>query len=432
MRRSLVIIGMGCALTGCVSASPPIVGLYKSAQCQVDDKAPTDCLAEPDGAVSVVSNAPAANADSPPGSQFAERAEAAYIKALADPRYTKDAASLRAALAANLKSESGSARDRRQITRVLTVTTRKSGAFNPDDRLELTDVELKLPAGAHFVSWDNATSIYNTINGGSLQVTSARGVETDLGLAAPTGAPITASLGEKITSSTGSTQNLSPTYQVESLTVSVEGAKDVLRIRRQGGPGVDLTGNVAIKVVIDLGGADEISTFKASSDLFKDDKPANPGSLVLDRTVTEVGPASEVTGTVAMTYVIRHVKTGGGAAAAAAQDIVEHTRHTAPINISYADLVEAYPASFGLFDRGSLRVARELSVLAPGLDPQPLCFASPTDATSFLRYLRVAKGPSKVGASEIGWYTLSSAAPLNVSDVVRLEVRSGCGRPGLH
>ncbi len=428
MIRKVILMGISCVFTGCAGAQPPVVGLYKSAHCQVDGGPVTDCTAEPDAAVSVVSNAPAADVPSAPASQFAERAEAAYIKALADPRYTKDAASLRAALASSLKSETSATRDHRQITRILTVTTRKTGVFNPDDRLELTDVELALPSGAQFVSWDNATTIYNTINGGSLQVTSAQGVETDLGLAAPVAAPVSASIGEKITSSTGSTQSLSPTFQVESLTVSVEGSKDVLRIRRQGGPGVDLTGNVAIKVVIDLGGADQASTFKPNSDLFKGEKPTDPKSLVLDRTVTEVGPASGVRGTASMTYVIRHVESGGGAAAAAAQDVLEHTRHTTPVEISFASLADAYPASFGLYDRGS-PTDRQLSIIAPGLEAQPLCFASSADAAEFLRYLRVTGGPSKIGASAIGFYSLATTAPLGVGDLTRLEVRSGCGRP---
>ena len=429
MQRSLIVVGLGCILAGCATAQPPVVGLYKSAKCQVDNGPLTACLAEPSGVVSVVSNAPAADVATSPATQFAERAEAAYITALADPRHTKDAAGLRAALAAGLKSEGGATRDRRLITRVLTVTTRKEGAFNPDDRLELTDVELKLPAGARFVTWDNATTIYNTINGGSLQVTSARGVETDLGLAAPAGAPISASLGEKITSSTGSTQNLSPTYQVESLTVSVEGAKDLLRIRRQGGPGVDLTGNVAVKVVIDLGGVDEISTFRVRGDLFKNEKAADPKSLALDRTLTAVGPASEVTGTASMAYVVRHVTAGGGAAAAASQEVVEHTRHTTPAPISFASAAEAYPASFALFARGPRRGGRELSIVAPGLEARPLCFATAPEAEELLRYLRVAMAPANIGASKIGWYTLASSEPLGADDLDLLEVRSGCDRP---
>lgn len=421
--------GLSCIVTGCATAPAPVVGLYKSALCKIDDNAATACLAEPDGAVSVVSNAPTSEPSASPASLFAERAEAAYITALADPRYTKDAAGLRAALAASLKPEAAATRNRRQITRILTITTRKTGAFNPVDRLELTDVELKLPAGARFVSWDNATTIYNTINGGSFQVTSTRGVETDLGLMAPATTPISASLGEKITSSTGSTQTLNPSFQVESLTVSVEGANNILRIRRQGGPGVDLTGNVAVKVVVALGGADQVSTFKASGDLFKAEKAVDPQSLTLDRTVTDVGPASEVSGEASMTYVMRHVTTGGGAAAAASQDVIEHTRHFAPIPISFAPFLEAYPASYGLFDRGAVRIDRELSIAAAGLDPQPLCFATSTEAAEFLRYLRVAKGPSRIGASDIGWFTLAGFTPLRAGDVVRLEVRSGCGRP---
>ena len=150
MAKAAPILGVALAtiaLGGCLSVRPTVAGLYKTAECQTGAGPATPCGAEPDAVASVVAVRPAPDAAPSTAGQFSERAQAEYIKALADPRFSKDAASLRAALAASLGPSSAGAIDRRNLTRVLTVTTSKTGAFNPDDRLEQTEVTLHLTGG---------------------------------------------------------------------------------------------------------------------------------------------------------------------------------------------------------------------------------------------------------------------------------------------
>ncbi len=415
------------ALGGCATNDAPIVGLYKTATC-IDNTGNVTGCKEPSAAVGVVSNAPAPDATTPPAGLFAERAEAAYIKALSDPRMTKDAKGLRAALAAPLKASTQTPLDRRRLSRALTITTSKSGDFNPDDRLEQTEVFVKLDAAdGTFTTWDNATTIYNTINAGTLQVASTQGAETDLSLGTPSTASVAASIGQKFTSSNTKTQTANENFQAENLTIAVEDAGQTLRIRRQGGPGVDLTGNVAVKVGITLAGSDKVAVYQIA-ELFGDDgKPAkDPSKLIVTQANVDVGPKHALNAAVTMNYVMRHVVTGGGSLAAGSQDVQEHSR-IAPAAIAIiAPLQDAYPQTYGVF----LNTGTDpLSIEVPGLGPDSLCFASYDDAQALQRYIALGMTKGKIGNAEIGWSSIGTLSPIGKSELSRLEVRSDCATP---
>lgn len=418
------------SLAGCITpAPPPVIGLYRTAKCETTFKGGCD---ETTAAVGVASTVPAADAPTSPASQFVERAEAEYIRALSDPRLSKDAKALRANLVSPLKTASAPL-DHRHLTRNLTVTTTKAGGFSADDRLQQTEVLLTLQdPGSHFVSWDNATSIYNVINAGTLQVVATNGGETDLSVGAPTGAPVAASLGQKFTYGTTSTQSANGTYQAESLTITIEENGRTLRIFRQGGPGVDLTGNVAVKVGIALAGPDKIPLYQIPG-LFKDDgKPDDPAHVLPTRSNLDVGPRAPVLADVKMQYVMRHVdtdrkNTGLGSLAPGTQDVTHRVRETGSTTAVLAPIEEAYPASYGVFlNTGNVPVSIEI----PGLPAESLCFASYDEAETLQRYLGTVAFKGKLGDAAVGWNTIvGQPTALTPQELKRLEVRSDCEKP---
>ena len=229
-----------------------------------------------------------------------------------------------------------------------------------------------------------------------------------------------------MTSGRTTTETLNETYQAENLTVSVEAGGTELRIRRQGGPGVDLTGNVAVKVGIRLDGSDKVALYHAGDLFGADQQPVKPDKVVLTRALVDVGPYADLSATVAMTYVMRHVKTGGGTLVSRGQDVLEHTRTMAPVTQVLVARDDLYPASFGLY---TAKRPEPLSVQTPGVEPNALCLSTYAEADDLLRYLRIVRPGGVLGKASIGWFALTRNTPLAAADLDQLEVRSNCVAP---
>ena len=203
--------------------------------------------------------------------------------------------------------------------RTLVVTVaREADRFNPADRIEAVDIAIK-PDNAVIRSWDSAATIYSTINAGTVQLT---GTQTGTGSATvgtPSTAPIAASLTGGYTQSEARTENFTATQQAESLTVSLKNNDpfvlstknpNELRIHRQGGIGVDLTGNVIVKVDIAIpeNWSGSMHPLKASrrwlysvkGDYFdKHGARVKPNSLTLKSTTGAGAEARPATGSIA-------------------------------------------------------------------------------------------------------------------------------------
>jgi len=300
----------------CGCSSNKLVGRYDSAKCQTEGSQPTSCTSVMPGAsayvVSIETPQPSLDAS---GTSLPERAIAAYINVLANPKMSATAKDLRSNLAAKLSSpslSSGAVDDRTVLHRTLIITVRKEGGFSPADRLEATDVKITLD-NARFENWDTLATAYTTVNAGTVQLTQTRGLTESLTAGGPSTAPVSASATVTGNQSNTKVENYTATNQAETLTATIEDEGRALVIHRQGGAGIDLTGNTVIKVTISYVGSSPMFTHVFSVDKYKDKKGKwlQPNKLsVADKPVLAIPPGNAMPAHVILIYTLRHVESG--------------------------------------------------------------------------------------------------------------------------
>ena len=451
MKSRIRLLAALAVLLGTVAgcSNDVLVGRYQEAICQEPNSKPTPChYLVPKAEVSVVTlKTPAAAQQGGSGApNLPERALAAYIQALAEPKMSPSAAALRQNLAAPLKgSESSkgppSVADRTLFQRTIIVTVAKAPPFNPADRLEATDVQIDMHSkDATFRSWDNAATAYTTINAGTLQVTSTRNFETSLSLGAPTGSPIVASGAEKAVVGKTRVENYTATSQVDNLTISVANKRSdnhnisELRIRRQGGVGVDLTGNTIIKVEMALGDAlieKNKPVFSISGSYRKKNKWVSPEKLTLKPRFINVGVSThDIDATVHLIYTVRHIVSGDNTLEDEDDRVREETITAEPINdVTLIPADEVAPPSLGLWLGPP---GKDFPVFVQGPEFSrafALCFDSYEEADQLLAYLRKGNRtrPEVLGDARLGIIPppviFKQLQPQNVD---QLSVRADC------
>jgi hypothetical protein len=430
---ALLMVLLMIGVWGC-STSDKVVGRYKSAVCQTEGSPPTSCTS-----VVPKASAYAVSIKTPPGSSpssgtaFPERALAAYIDVLGNPKLSSTAKDLRTNLAATLApTSSASAEDVRTLFhRTLIVTVRKEGAFNPADRLEATDVTIK-PDKARFVSWDTLATAYTTINAGTVQLTQARGETESLTVGTPSVAPISGSASGAASQTNTKVENYTAAIQAETLSATIEQNGGALVIHRQGGQNVDLTGNTVIKVDMSYAG-NPMSTYIFSVPKYKDtkDKWLPPEKVTLAvKPVSAVPPDTVIKADVILVYTLRHVKLGDTTYEEKDDNVLELTSQPITRSVDLIPAREASPPGFGLVATAGSAKDFALNVEQPGRDPVGLCFDTYNEASDFLTYLKVAnaKSPSKIGDSRLGFVEPPDprVVLLTATDLDGLEARAKC------
>ena len=422
----IVVVAGGCA-------SNQVVGRYKNAVCGEGEAPGVSCTS-----VIPTASAYAVSIKTPPasspmsGTAFPERALAAYINVLANPKMSPTARDLRTNLAAaHNPASSPAADDRTVFHRTIIVTVRKDGGFNPADRLEATDVTITLDK-ARFDSWDTLVTAYTTINAGTLQLTQVRGATESLSAAAPSGAPISASASVNASQTNTRVESLTASNQAETLSATVEDSGTKLVIHRQGGYGIDLTGNTVIKVDMSYSES-PLSTYIFTVPTYVDEKgnwlPAE--KVVLKAVpVAMVPPGKAIDAKVTLVYTIRHVKSGADTYEEKDDDVLNWTSPPITKSVTLIPSREASPPSFGLWETSGPTKDFAVNVVRPGRGPVGLCFDSYNDASDFLAYMKAAntKHPSQVGDAKLGFVVPPSSELklLTSSELVDLEVRSRC------
>jgi hypothetical protein len=332
--------------------------------------------------------------------------------------------------------------DRTVFHRTLIVTVRKEPPFNPADRLEATDVTVFTPE-ARFDNWDSLATTYSTINAGTVQLTEARGLTEGLTLGTPTVAPLTASATAGGSQTDTRVENYTATQQAETLTATIDCNGHCLRIRRQGGNGVDLTGNTVIKADMTLcsptdGGEcsapERIQEFSVEKYKDKKGKWLSPQAIKLMENSFAVAPPkyaeSGIKAKVTLSYTLRHVVYGDSTYEEKDDDIEELTRSG---DVKYVTLVpgrDVSPPEFGLVEtsRGFERLALNLD--RPGRNPVGACFQTYDEASDFLSYLRVVRSKIKngnLGDARIGFVSPPNGfVPLTPQDILGLKAEPRC------
>ena len=422
---TIVVVAWGCT-------SNQVIGRYKSAVCETPGSEPVSC-----NSVIPTASAYAVSIKTPPasspasGTAFPERALAAYINVLANPKVSPTAKDLRTNLSAALGPASSSAADNRTVFhRTIIVTVRKEGDFNPADRLEATDVTI-IPDKARFDSWDTLATAYTTINAGTLQLTQVRGATESLSGGAPSGA-VSASVGASQTNTR--VENLAATNQAETLSATLEGLDGAeLVIHRQGGYGIDLTGNTVIKVDMSYSSNSENPTstyiFSASSYVNAKGNWLPAKKVALKATPVSIAPpGTAITARVILKYTMRHVKSGDATYEEKDDDVIELTSAPVTKTVTLIPAREASPPGFGLWEATGPAKDFAVNIARPGRGPVDLCFDSYNEASDFLAYMKAAnaKNPSRIGDAKLGFFLPPELEVLTSSDLTDLEVRARC------
>jgi hypothetical protein len=284
---------------------------------------------------------------------------------------------------------------------------------------------------AKFTSWDTAATLYTTINAGSIQLTQARNTGQSLTVGAPPGAPITASLG--LTASQGETrvESFNATSQVDNLTVSVLDGH--MRIRRQGGVGIDLTGNTIVKVDITAppSWAAYMPLFSISSSYQdKNGKWVSPQSLKWKENVAYLAKAMDIMAKMTLTYTVRHIVSGDETVEEKDDTVREITVVNPPVTFRLVPKTQVSPPIYAIWANRDVG-APPVYISRPTLPrAAPFCFESYDAAQGFLAYIKNGNPnhPQILGNAVLGFGDLSASGftPLKPADVEGLNVAAGC------
>lgn len=423
-------------LAGCTSDH--IVGRYAKITCKPDGVTEVPCEGVPTAAASVVSIASASPTASPSGVvSLSDRGQAAYIERLA--LLSKNADALRAAMAQGLDTkDSVDVQDRTVFHRTFIISLRKTGDFNPVDRIEAADIIIR-PTDAKFTSWDTLTSAYSTVNAGTVQLAQARGLTESVTAGVPstaglTGIPLTASGTFGGSQTDTRTENFSATAQIENLSAAIS-PDGTLIIHRQGGLGLDLTGNIIIKADLAYAAGPDYGYGFSVKAYIDGGKVIAPGKLETKITPTmSTPPEQPLQATVDMNYTVRHVTNGGNTYEEIDDTVVEVTQKAAAVTVNLISGHDASPHAFGLYvvDRKNPLDTQGLNVQARALlQPVTVCFASYNAAVDFLAYLKTNNRvtPDKLGKDKLGLGFVLPVQPfihLTKTYLDLLQVEPGC------
>jgi len=454
MHRTLIA---ALAVFGAFACAPftadQTVGRYKSATCNEDGNEVPCHTQIPGASASVTSIQTLAAAPTPSATSTppADHALAACVAAINVDSPKKTASDFCAALAGKqAPPASTSPVDATVYHRTLIVTVRKEPPFNPADRLEATDVTIDAPT-ARFDNWDTIATAYTTISAGTVQLTQARGLTQSLtlGAPAPPAFPFSASGTFGGSQTDTRVENLTASQQAETLTATIGCQRHCLQIRRQGGYGVDLTGNTVIKVDMTLCDTNDESsddcnepdhqTVFAVDSYKKGDAWLSPDkiSLTLKRyavphrnyaggpyagkEIARVGiPAN-----VSLRYTIRHVDGGGSTYEEKDDDVSEITQSTHVAQTSLITGRETITPLYALHVLSGDDSGYMLMLEPDGGDRASACFASYEEASDFLAYLRIksAKKPlTTIGRAKL---TVGKHVP-TLEDVAGFAIDTGC------
>jgi hypothetical protein len=416
------------------ACSPQVVGRYQEATC-FDRTGDPNSPIPPQGiachdvipiaeahAIMVRATPAISSAGTKSGTDLPERALASYITALSDKRFSRDAAGLGKNIASPLTGPNDQTplKDETLISGTLAITVSKVGEFNPADRLESLEVRIT-PINARVETWTAAQSVYSTITPGSITASLTRSAELDVASQSTT-APV-AVTGKASVSSTES-QTLNVNQRIEDVRPFVD-PDGSIRVVRQGGFGVDLTGNVLVVVAL------RVNPGKTAFPILFSVSGGTSGPIGLKEQPTRMprgtGP---IKADVQLTYVLRHIISGDERYEDARQDVQMITYR----NTSKQDLV---PAVFV----EKLTFGMQAPEAESKINPQPgtfvfasrvgrtipLCFESFEAAQQVLDDL-IKKPRNQIGAYKLGFPIPPSATfqDLDPALIHDLHIAPGC------
>jgi hypothetical protein len=408
-------------ISGCGST---VVGRYK--ECK-DQQGQACNKKVPSVDVSVVFS-PAPKPVAKTGADLAERAQAAYLGALSDKSKTADD------LRKNFDSRIGNGIESplRNITSfdgALIITVSEMDTFNPADRLERTEVEIRLDQ-VRIRSWNAVQTAYTSVNAGTILSTLQKGAE--LGVSASSGLP--AGVTAKGAIQAGRSEQLMVAMRVDDVTPMFNPINGSIRIVRHGGFGLNLTGNTILHATFEP--KPEYTAYPELFSVITTDENGwlAPDKLTLNVQTTKIPRGiGDITGTVTLSYIIRHI-VKGDKTYEEGDDVVEMIA-----NKKVQERVTLIPSekiqhqTFGLKSSFGDFIDQPLYIHRPQrIEDAALCFDDYERAQDFLDYLNRpgAASVETVGTAKIGFVNFNGPhlplIPLDQELVKTLTVQPMC------
>lgn len=306
---------------------------------------------------------------------------------------------------------------------VLSIENRSDFAVDRIERAS-TEIEFLQPAGgltAEFISWNQFSTKYQTIDLGGIKANQAREVSFGVKLAPPQIQEIV-----EATAGAKSSNALEELITIQQRYVEATGALSprTARLIQQGAPGLDLTGNLSIDVSIELGGGSgqttSLKVYFVSKLFDKDGKPRPPDDVaVRDDTLTYLTSAycEELSGSATLQTVVRSA-IRGDASYMEGDDVAILVRHPAssqPFVLIPREVLRA--SAWTLRSRSGDAV----HIINPDGSIGVLLFANPEESFQLRQYLLAPIHGPQLTISRMP-LTLNGL-PLMQSDIAGLTVR---------
>lgn len=387
--------------------------------------------------------APAGPSKPKTGFDMPERAMKSYLELLAQAKDKEAASTLRTYFAAPIGASSPDTapKDLTGLTGTLNLTLMQAGDFNPGDRIERAMIEIR-PLNTRIRNWTAARTAFDQIVEGTLASSQTESAELTASPAAALGLPFTGS--GKVTAGASQTQNLTVSRRVEDTTPVVDYDTNTLTVVREGGAFRSLTGNTQVGMTLGLEGPDGTEAKTALRNFyavkaFKNGKNwiAPDEFDVTRQSVLVAIVEGDLIARVKMTYVIRHVLSGGGTSPER-DDNVRFITITEPTK----ELALVPEGRIGTFQPGL--TAPNYSIVVASKDKTPLsirgsetpergeilCFSDYQNALQMVDYLKKAPGDLRIfGKYEIGLVLPpppETFIPFDKSTMTGLSVGTNC------
>ena len=328
--------------------------------------------------------------------------------------------------------------------RTMIVTVRKEGQFNPADRLEATDVTIR-PRNARFEGWDAIATAYTAINAGSVQLSQARGFTESLTAGTPASAPASGSLSLGASQTDTRNETFTAQSQAETLTATLSDGGTTLRIHRQGGYGIDLTGNTVLKVDLAYDGSTAPGGAARNGVLYRtwavrayaDAKGHRLQPRALEFVATDAAglpPGTPVQADVYLTYTLRHVISGEKTYEERDDVVREITAGPVGTQVTLISSREAAATGFGLVVSSRSGSRSRVSVRERGGRPEQICFSGRRQAEELVTFLQATPVTSvgPLANVDVGILRLERnpddppLVPLDRAQIARLSTIAGC------
>ncbi len=359
----------------------------------------------PSPPVLFVASAPGQSSDPLTIKGLPERAQAAYIAALAAK--AKGPKDLAAAMAGKIAAPSSGTRDTTRISRVLMAGVQRP-TFRPGDRLLTTTISIR-PMGFRFTDYSLAATDRTVVNIGSVSVSDQRAASVSL-------VPGPAATAEGVAGSLSATRTETGTRNiVAGSELSVNVAPDEIRIYRTGAEGADLTGATLVKLALQLSDADTVEYALAKADLVEEDgKVKPPAKAKIETTFLAANPARDLYVCARLDYEDRTILEGEERYDEGRQRVALTPGHTAwtPYLIAPSQDIET-PLWMIMSPEGAIQ-------FDDGLRRVTLTFDDYDDARDLLFWLQKSKSQT-LGAGRLSEGTIEVPLPIAAFD--RLQVR---------